>query len=52
MSSTGQADFRRPGTLSRETCTVGESRAGVRAVVVAMKRGNSRGAKGGRKEDM
>ena len=29
-----------------------ENRAGVRADIVAMKRGNSRGAKGGRKVDM
>ena len=29
----------------------GESRTGVRALIVVMKRGNSRGAKGGRKVD-
>ncbi len=34
-----------------ETCPGAESRAGVRAPIVARKRGNARGAKGGRKVD-
>ena len=39
--------------LTRETCPMrGKGWAGVRASVVARKRGNSRGAKGCRKVDM
>jgi len=38
-------------SVKRGDLSGGESLTGVRAVIVAMRRGNARGAKGGRKAD-
>ena len=48
----GDGTSRRLRAVTGETRPVEVMRAGVRASIVAMKRGNSRGAKGGRKANV
>jgi hypothetical protein len=47
----GDGMEQRPLSVKQGDLSLGESVAGVRALIVAMKRGNSRGAKGCRKVD-